>query len=277
VRSEEWKGYAPQLRPRKEMIISNDGSVTLYSKEFNESYHSPKDGALNESLQKHVYPAFDLHKDKTSLTILDICYGLGYNTLATLYHVKKNNLPVKLHIISPEFDEALVRSLQGFDYPSEFDSLKLIIEAISENFYYEDQQFKIEVIIGDARKALQDMIKNNYTKYSTLSTQCFHIVYQDAFSPKVNPLLWTKEWFANIRSLCTEDAVLTTYSTAASTRMGLHENGFELYYYDAPNTRRSLIASPKRKELIPNIEWIDMELKKQRNPNGRSLRDSDYQ
>ncbi len=257
------KLYDETLRNEKELIPTDDGSATLYSKEFNESYHSPKDGALNESLQKHVLPAFDLHQEKNELTILDICYGLGYNTLAALYHVKKNNLPVKLHIISPEFDEALVRSLKDFEYPSEFDDLQPVTQAISKNFSYEDEHFKVEVMIGDARESIPSLKRKGIK---------FDIVYQDAFSPKVNPLLWTREWFADIRSVCSEDAVLTTYSTAVATRMGLYENGFELHYFDAPNTRRSLIASPRK---IESLEWIDMELKKQRNPDGKSLRDSD--
>jgi tRNA U34 5-methylaminomethyl-2-thiouridine-forming methyltransferase MnmC len=264
--------YNETIRAQKEVILCEDGTNTLYSKEFNESYHSPKDGALNESLQKHVLPAFDLQQEKTELTILDICYGLGYNTLATLYHVKTNNLPVKLHILSPEFDEALVRSLKEFNYPSEFDILQPVIQAISNDFYYEDEQFKIEVMIGDARQLLSNLSAQR-SSLNANDIAC-DIIYQDAFSPKVNPLLWTREWFADIKAVSADDAVLTTYSTAAATRMGLHENGFELHYFDAPHTRRSLIASPRK---IGGLEWIDMELKKQRNPEGKSLKDKDFQ
>ena len=251
--------YDETLRGEKETIVSDDGSLTLYSKEFNESYHSPKDGALRESLNKHVIPAFNLQHGKSVLRILDICYGLGYNTLATLHYVQTQNLDVNIEIVSPEFDETLVRSLKDFAYPPEFTSLRHIIEALSKHFHYEDEQFKITILIGDARETIPRLL-----------IQKFDIVYQDAFSPKVNPMLWTREWFADIRALCSEDAVLTTYSTAAVTRMGLYENGFQLHYYDAPDTRRSLIASPKK---IESLEWIDMELKKQRNPHAQSLRD----
>ena len=268
------KLYNETLRNEKEIVPTDDGSVTLYSKEFNESYHSPKDGALNESLQKHVIPAFELLAGKTHLNILDICYGLGYNTLATLYYVKKHNLPVTLHIVSPEFDESLVRSLKAFRYPAEFDMLKPVIRALSERFHYEDEQCKIEVAIGDARALLRNLVaKEPATYYTIPDTFRFDIVYQDAFSPKVNPLLWTREWFGDVRALCAEDAVLTTYSTAAATRMGLHENGFVLHYLNAPGTRRSLIASPRR---IERLEWIDMALKMERNPDARSLKDADF-
>jgi tRNA U34 5-methylaminomethyl-2-thiouridine-forming methyltransferase MnmC len=260
MESKRWQGYEPALRHAKEQIVSDDGSLTLYSQEFNESYHSPRDGALRESLNKHVIPALRLHQGKASLTILDICYGLGYNTLATLHYIQTNNLDLKVHILSPEFDEALVRSLKDFAYPKAFEPLRPVIEAISESFCYEDEQFSIKVLIGDARESIP-----------RLPARKVDIVYQDAFSPKVNPLLWTREWFADIRALCSDDAVVTTYSTAAATRMALHENGFELHYYDAPDTRRSLIASPRR---IESLEWIDMALKIARNPDARSLSDS---
>jgi len=262
------KHYHEALRYHKEQITTDDGSLTLYSKEFGEAYHSPKDGALHESLTKHVKPAFDLQQGKSSLKILDICFGLGYNTFATIHYVKTRKLPAKIHIVSPEFDEALVRSLKDFTYPPEFNDLKPIIEAISNDFYYEDEQFRIEVFIGDAR----ELLSQKTTHYPLPTTHSFDIIYQDAFSPKVNPLLWTREWFADIRAHCAEDAVLTTYSIAAATRMGLHENGFELYYFDAPGIRRALIASPRR---IESLEWIDMALKIERNPLARSLRDSE--
>ncbi len=81
--------YNKVLRPQKELVLCEDGSKTLFSKEFNEPYHSTKDGALHESLEKHVKPAFTLKNHHEKLTILDICFGLGYNSFATLYYIKK--------------------------------------------------------------------------------------------------------------------------------------------------------------------------------------------
>jgi len=58
-----------------------DGSFTAYSEIFDEHYHSVKDGALKETLYKHIYPAFKLTPKKESYKILDICFGLGFNSL----------------------------------------------------------------------------------------------------------------------------------------------------------------------------------------------------
>jgi tRNA U34 5-methylaminomethyl-2-thiouridine-forming methyltransferase MnmC len=253
--------YNEELRPLKEVIICEDGTKTLYSKEFDEPYHSTKDGALHESLEKHVKPSFALKKTKDKIRILDICFGLGYNTFATIYYVKKHNIKSKIEIVSPEFDEELVRSLNSFIYPPEFENIKYIIDAISKNLFYEDEQFKIEILLGDARKSIvkiEDKID---------------IIYQDAFSPAHNPLLWTKEHFLDIRAISNDDAVLTTYSTAAAIRLGLYENGFYIFIHRAELMRYSTLASLK---MLKNVEYIDMELKKQRNSTARSMKDKDY-
>ena len=240
--------------------MCEDGTNTLFSKEFNEPYHSTKDGALHESLEKHVKPAFSIKSDAKNLTILDICFGLGYNSFATLYYVKKNNLKTKVHIISPEFDEDLVRSLYTFSYPPEFDNIKHIIKAISQDLYYEDEQFKIEILLGDARVSVPKIKEK------------IDIIYQDAFSPAHNPLLWTKEFFSDMAKHCNKDAILTTYSTAASIRLGLYENGFYIFIHRAELMRYSTVASLK---MLEGLEYIDMELKKERNPTARSFRDKD--
>jgi tRNA U34 5-methylaminomethyl-2-thiouridine-forming methyltransferase MnmC len=254
--------YNKNLRPQKEIILCEDGTNTLYSKEFDEPYHSTKDGALHESLEKHVKPSLALKTNKDKLTILDICFGLGYNTFATLYYIKKHKLSTKVHILSPEFDEELVRSLDSFEYPSEFDSIKQIIRAISQNLYYEDEQFKIEVLLGDARESIPKIEEK------------IDIIYQDAFSPAHNPLLWTKEYFSQIRTVCSEDAILTTYSTAAAIRLGLYENGFFIFIYYGEMTRYSTIASLK---MLEGLKYVDMELKKVRNPEAKSFKDIDFQ
>ncbi len=253
--------YNETLRSKKEIVLCEDGTRTLFSKEFDESYHSTKDGALHESLQKHVKPALTLTENKKELTILDICFGLGYNTFATLYYIKKEQLSTKIHILSPEFDEELIYSLYNFKYPKEFCEIKHIIEVVSKNFYYEDEQFKIEILLGDARKSIPNIKEK------------IDIIYQDAFSPNHNPLLWTTEYFKDIRAVCKEDAILTTYSIAAAIRLGLYENDFLIFIHKANMMRNSTVASLK---MLDNLEYIDMELKKERNPNARSMKDIEY-
>jgi len=245
---------------KQELIKTKDGSATLYSKRFDECYHSTNDGALSESLYKHITPAFELIGEKNNITILDICFGLGYNTLTTLYYLKKHSLDKKVHIISPEFDEELIKSLKDFDYPNELKEYRDIIKELANSGYYRDSNIEIELFIGDARELLKSLIQRGIK---------IDIVYQDAFSPKKNPLLWTREYFEDISKIASKDIILTTYSSATLVRMGLYESGFKIYKAPDRGVRRGTIASFRELEL----EEVDMELKKSRNPDAKSLRD----
>jgi tRNA U34 5-methylaminomethyl-2-thiouridine-forming methyltransferase MnmC len=257
--------YDPAKRGEKRLVPTQDGTPTLYSAEFDECYHSTRDGALSESLSKHVRPAFALLEPREEIVILDICFGLGYNTLATLHWLDRHRPEQKVLIYAPEFDRELVASLGEFDYPEAFAPLRPVIETVAKEGRYEDERRRIEVLFGDAREMIHTVERP------------VDIIYQDAFSPAKNPLLWTREWFADLRALCAGDAVLTTYSVAASTRMGLYENGFQLYEYRPEATRKSLIASPSLlKRNLKGLTPIDMELKIRRNPEARSLRDSEF-
>ena len=239
--------------------LSEDGSYTAFSKEYDEHYHSTKDGALKESLVKHIIPAFSV-VDKDEINILDICYGLGFNTLATILYVKEHFPKKKVNIYSPELDATLVRSLVNFTYPDEFKSIKNIILALSREGNYNDYQFSIELFLGDAR----EYIKRFENK--------FDIVYQDAFSPSVNPVLWTKEYFRDIRSSMKEEGVLTSYSIAFKTRLAMYENGLNLYTNSGIDFRTSTVASIR---LLEKFVLVDMLHKISCNKDIMSLKDDE--
>ena len=240
------------------MILSEDGSFTAYSKEYDEHYHSTKDGALHESLVKHVIPTQELKKDKKEVHILDICYGLGFNTLATLLYYQKEHSTSKIYIYSPELDAQLISSLVNFTYPKEFEIYRPIIKALSNVEKYEDERVKIEIFLGDARE------------YVRRFENKFDIVYQDAFSPSTNPILWTQEYFKDIKNAMKKDGVLSTYSISLPTRLALYENGFNLYLNEGKGYRSATLASPK---LLESLKLVDVEHKIACNPNVESLKD----
>ncbi|WP_236617359.1 tRNA (5-methylaminomethyl-2-thiouridine)(34)-methyltransferase MnmD [Lebetimonas sp. JS032] len=206
-------------------IKTVDGSFTLKNDKFNECYHS-SEGAVKESLYKHIYPAFNVIQKK-EINILDICFGLGYNTFLSVLNRPQHS---KLNIFSPEMDEDLIKNLKDFPYPKEFDSIRHIINKISDNFYYEDEFVKIEVFIGDAREYIK--------KLSSID-----IVFQDAFSPKVNKELWSIEYFTQIKNILNKFGIITSYSVATPVRCALYKLGFKLYTHNTDEIRKGTIAA----------------------------------
>lgn len=242
-------------------IESEDGSFTAFSTQYGEHYHSTKDGALNESLKKHIEPAFAIHSDKNHLKIIDICFGLGLNTLATLYYRDTYFPNTTLEIFSPELNGELVASLVTFPYPDIFKSYLPVITSLTECGVYEDAKTKITLVIADARLAMQEL------------SGVWDVCYQDAFSPSANPLLWTREYFADVARLMENEGIVTTYSIALAIRMGLHENGFNVYLNTGEGYRSATVASMR---LLCEFEKIDVEHKMKCNPATTSLRDVDY-
>ncbi len=242
------------------LVKSDDGSFTAYSSEFDEHYHSTRDGALHESLSKHVIPAFEHHKERDTITILDICFGLGFNTLATLYYMRKNQINKKVRIFSPEFDADLITSLRDFSYPEIFEPFLPIIDALSSGHRYEEANLYIELYIGDAREYLRGC------------HEMFDVVYQDAFSPSTNPILWTQEYFGDIAEHMREEGILTTYSMALKTRIALHKNGFNVYINSGEGHRDATLAS---KSELGSFEKVDVAHKMVCNPGVDALHDSE--
>ena len=241
------------------LVSTKDGSNTLFSKLYNQHYHNPDDGAIDESLTKHIIPAFTFHKNKKELNILDICFGIGYNTFSTIYYILQNNLDIKVNIYSPELDGNLVKSLDTFDYPKEFENIKHIINSVAQTGFYRDDKVNIEVFIGDARKYIKSLAKD-----------FFDIVYQDAFSSDVNYELWTKEYFDDIYKLCKEDCIMSSYAIATPVRLSMSEAGFFIYEHRPVKRKITLTFKEKQDNLG---KYIDIELKKQRNIKATALYD----
>ena len=242
----------------KAWVQSEDGSFTAYSSEYDEHYHSTKDGALNESLKKHIEPAFSLHSKKEHLKIIDICFGLGFNTLLSLYYRDRYLPNMTLEIYSPELDGELVVSLVDFPYPEIFEPYQNVITALALGGRYEDKRTRITVEIIDARVSMREL------------AGVWDVCYQDAFSPASNPTLWTCEYFADIARLIGDEGIITTYSMALATRLALYENGLNIYLNQGEGYRSATVASVRGLE---NLEKIDMEHKIACNPDARSLRD----
>jgi len=233
------------------MVLTQDGTYTLFSEKYQQNYHNYKDGALSETLQKHIIPAFKYINKTDTLNILDICFGLGYNTFATIYYIKKHNLKTKINIYSPEIDKTLIESLQNFNYPDEFKNIENIIKSIITTYKYKDEQFNIELCIIDARDYLDILYKKNIQ---------FNIVYQDAFSSDVNQELWNFEYFTKIAKLLSPNAIITTYSIATPVRINMYKNNLKIYQLKYNGKNKSTIAS-KQTLNDNNLKLIDMEHK----------------
>jgi len=203
------------------VVVTGDKSTTFFNEKFQEHYHSTS-GAAEEAIKKFVEPTNirELAKAGT-IKILDICFGLGYNTAAALDAIWEVNKDCKVEVIGLESDEDLFESLIHHEAP--FKSYYLVRKlASNEILDLLDQNITISILGGDARDSIKSLSSNSQI------LQTFDIVFLDPFSPKKCPELWTKEFFTEIKKLMKNGAYLTTYSCASSVRKNLQELNFKV-------------------------------------------------
>ena len=75
-----------------EPYYTEDGSIGLYSYADKDVYHS-KFGALTEAWEKFILPSGINNNSNKEIKVLDVCYGIGYNTKALIsFFINKNKI-----------------------------------------------------------------------------------------------------------------------------------------------------------------------------------------
>lgn len=190
-----------------------DGSKTFFSEEFNESFHSHF-GAKQESYFKYVVPTLLIEKRYSKvLRLLDVCYGLGYNTATAIEKIWQVNPKCYIEVIAlelnPKVPQAAIKHQLFENWNANLiDSLtKLAFEhGVQTEF------LKATLVIGDARDKINQVYQSGFKADA---------IFLDPFSPPQCPHLWTIE-FLHLVSRCLQvDGLLATYSCAAAVRTAL--------------------------------------------------------
>lgn len=211
-------------------VTTKDGSITFHSDEYDETYHSIS-GAVEEAFKKFVEPAIDFIKGKDEVSILDVGFGLGYNSAVAIDKILEENLSCEIEIVGIEKDEKIldkIKSLQPI-----IKTYYVIKDTVKNQCYYNCEGIRIRILVCDAVKGIKKVKEK------------FDIILHDPFSPKKNPELWTESFFKELRKLIKKDGVLTTYSCARIVRDNLKKAGFKVS--DGPCVGRrapSTIATP---------------------------------
>lgn len=230
------------------LLKTKDGSFSLYSDKYGDFYHSTKDGAILETLYKHIIPTFAFvcdspnHKDlaKNPIKILDICFGLGYNALFSLAYAKKCGIAVKIYSVELH----LLESLRDFAYPkilSHYLPLREILDSLFLREAWESENLSLYLHKGDAKIYLQNL--------ANTAQNTFDIIYQDAFSPTKNAELWDKTHFQNLHALLKNDCVISTYSSNKKIREICQNIGFEIYNMQSGNLKNGTLLRKNPQDL----------------------------
>lgn len=212
-------------------VKTADGSVTFHNESYDEDYHS-KSGAVEEAFEKYVCAVdYGAYARRGRVRILDVCFGLGYNTAAALDRIWSVNPDCFVEVVGLENDpEILSKTLEVSPAIKSYDVIK---RAVLNSNKLIEPRVDLKIILGDARVEIEKLSGR------------FDLVFHDPFSLKKCPELWTLEFFSSERKLIADDGVLLTYSCARVVRDNLEKSGFKVL--DGPSVGRrapSTIARP---------------------------------
>lgn len=200
--------------------ITDDGSYTFFSDEFGQTFHS-KYGAKEEALFKYAIPTLLAEKaSRGHLRILDICYGLGYNSAAALSIIWRSNPDCTVEIIALELDRSVAISAIEHQLFSEWeDPIPQLLAQLAQQELIRTSKLKAELICGDARQTIQQVIDREFIADA---------IFLDPFSPLSCPQLWTVEFIDRVAKCCADDGIISTYSCAAAGRAAMIQAGLSI-------------------------------------------------
>jgi tRNA U34 5-methylaminomethyl-2-thiouridine-forming methyltransferase MnmC len=216
------------------IITTDDGSYTLFLPKLGEQYHSLK-GALSESMHVYINTGYN-HVNTNPVSVLEIGFGTGLNTLLTLIEAKRQNRTTIYHTLEkyPLSGEII----KGLNYSKQLGGdANIYWKAIHESGWNSST-----LICPDFEFARYDC-----DVYDFCPQRKYDVVYFDAFAPEVQPEMWTQELFNDIFSWIAEDGVLVTYCAKGIVRRTMQASGFEVERLDGPvGGKREILRATKK-------------------------------
>jgi len=206
-----------------------DGSQTFFSEAFGEWFHS-RGGAYQEARTTYVQSTQLVQRAlrQGHITILDVCYGLGYNTAAALEGIWAAREDIDIRLVGLELDETVPRAAiaQGLlqDWP---DAVQATLQTLAAHHQIQTP-LQGELLIGDARQRVQPLVESNFQA---------DVIFLDPFSPPRCPQLWTVDFLALVARCLHPQGILATYSCAAAVRSALQLAGLRIGSIHFPGRR----------------------------------------
>lgn len=214
------------------LILTSDGSHTIYVPELDEHYHSIH-GALQESEYIFIDSGYKFSK-ANPLSIFEAGFGTGLNAFLTLLECEKDGRTVNYTSIEK--------------YPLENDMIEKLnysgLKGERTSNYFK------QIHSADWNRATSvsknfNLLKIHDDLVSFIPEGQFDLIYFDAFGPDKQPEVWTKEVFMKISSVTVNGGIFVTYSAKGEVKRILKACGFDVTLLPGPPGKRQIIRAIK--------------------------------
>lgn len=214
------------------LIITSDGSHTIYVPELNEHYHSVH-GAVKESEFIFINNGFNFCK-ADPIEVFEVGFGTGLNALLTAMKSFSGEREVNYTSIEKyPLSEDIIKSLNHHLFAGK--EGKVIFDLI----HFSPWNIKTNI----AKDFNLTKINGDFTAIPL--TGNFDLIYFDAFGPDKQPEMWTRDMFAGVAAITNQNGVLVTYSAKGEVKRNLKSCGFDVTLLPGPPGKRQIIRAVK--------------------------------
>jgi tRNA U34 5-methylaminomethyl-2-thiouridine-forming methyltransferase MnmC len=215
------------------IVVSKDGSNTIYSDLMDEFYHSPR-GAISESkyvfIENGLEEYYNLFK-YSSISILEIGLGTGLNAL--LAWEFSNEFKVNIDYIGIEkfpLEKKLNFSLNYSDTNKE----------VFNKIVFNDWNQKIEIDQFFSLSKIESDI-SNFDFNSEVD-----IVFFDAFAKSKQNEIWDDEIIYKVANFIKKDGFFVTYASTSQLKKQLKNLNFDLFKRKGALGKREMTLAQKK-------------------------------
>ena len=220
-----------------ELIVTEDGSSSIYVPELDETYHSTH-GAIQES--KHVFIEAGLlyllenRRGVKEVNIFEVGFGTGLNALLTAcssiaHSVSINYTSIELHPLDKKITDQL-------NYGSQINGAALIFEKIH-----------------DCRWETWEKVTKNFNLkkiHESFAThqpiEHYDLIFFDAFSPGKQQELWTLNSLNKCYQMLKPRGIFVTYSAKGQLKRDLKSLDFEVETLPGPPGKMQMVRAAKK-------------------------------
>ena len=218
-----------------ELIMTSDGSHTVYVHGMNEQYHS-LNGALTESMHVFIEKGFRYYND-IDPKVFEVGFGTGLNCLLTALAAKQMGKITTYYAVEK--------------YPLEKELLKAInygrlISGEAEDLFSKIHECKWNKTLKISDYFYLKKLKVDINKIDFSPFKKFDIIYFDAFSPDKQPEMWNPDLFQKIYNKTSLNGLFVTYSAKGEVRRNLAACGFEVQRLSGPPGKKEMLRGIKR-------------------------------
>lgn len=221
------------------VICTDDGSASVFAERFGASYHSTH-GALQET--QHVFVEAGLaHRSRgtRALSILDVGYGTGLNFICSAAFAKTHGVHVDyVGVETYPLAAPLLAELRYAD----------LVPPNGTPEQWRELVHRTHAAPWGSRVVIDDNVRLHKvdTALTRLATPpTFDLVYFDAFSPEIQPELWTPDTFAIVGAAMRSGGSLVTYCAKGQVRRDLQSLGFTVERLPGPPGKREMLRATK--------------------------------